>query len=156
MFGKHKGQIVERVVRQSGYTITRIAAQLGVSRNTLYNKFESPSLSFEFIRKVGGIISYDFSRDFPEIKREAGESGEGSSSYTARREFELSGFMREYFALSRQHRSLLEFLVKLANENELVAIKREISRFVEASDWSALQKDFEDSPSSPVRDGPEP
>ncbi|MEM7383168.1 MAG: helix-turn-helix domain-containing protein [Bacteroidota bacterium] len=156
MSEKHKGQIVERVVRQSGYTITKIAVQLGVSRNTLYNKFENPSLSFEFIRKVGEIISYDFSRDFPDMQREAGEGGEGIGSYTARREFELSGFMREYFALSRQHRSLLEFLVKLANENELVAIKREISRFVEVSDWVALQKDFGDSPSSPVRDGLEP
>lgn len=138
---KHKGQIVERVSRQSGYTITKIAARLKISRNTLYNKFSNPNLSPEFIKKVGKIINHDFSVEFTDMKREVEEGREKTSPYTAKGGIEISRLMKEYFALSKKHRSLLELLVKLANEDDIAAIKKEISRFLEANDWASLQKD---------------
>ena len=151
---KHKGQIVERIVRQSGYTLTRLATRLNISRNTLYNKFNNPNLSFDFIMKVGEIISYDFSIDFPEMKREPEEIGADGGQYETNKEFEYVGFMKEYFALAKQHRSLLEFLVKLANNNELKAVKEEIRRFVEASKDALLRSDSKEGSLSPIGDEP--
>lgn len=141
---KHKGQTVERIVRQNGYTLTRLAKRLNISRNTLYNKFNNPNLSFDFIMKVGEVISYDFSLDFPEMKREPKEIGADDSQYAIKKDLEYAGFMKEYFALANQHRSLLEFLVKLANDNEIKAIKEEIGRFVEASKRTLLRSDSEE------------
>ena len=67
---KHKGQIVEKIVRRSGYSITKLAKKLQISRNTLYNRFANPNLGYSFIMDVGSIIHYDFTIDFPEIKVE--------------------------------------------------------------------------------------
>ena len=151
---KHKGQVVERIVRQNGYTLTRLAKRLNISRNTLYNKFSTPNLSFDFIRKVGEIISYDFSIDFPEMKREPEEIGLDGGQYETNKEFGYVGFMKEYFALAKQHRSLLEFLVKLANNNELKAVKEEIRRFVEASEDALLRSDSKEGSLPPIDDEP--
>ena len=91
---KHKGQTVERIVRQNGYTLTRLAKRLNISRNTLYNKFNNPNLSFDFIMKVGEVISYDFSLDFPEMKREPKEIGADGSQYAIKKDLEYAGFMK--------------------------------------------------------------
>ena len=151
---KHKGQIVERIVREGGYTLTRLAKRLNISRNTLYNKFNNPNLSFDFIRKVGEIISFDFSIEFPEMKRETKEAGADGDQYVPKKDFEYVGFMKEYFALAKQHRSLLEFLVKLANNNELKAVKEEIRRFVEASKDALLRSDSKEGSLSPIGEEP--
>ncbi|MEL6152980.1 MAG: hypothetical protein AAFQ78_03035, partial [Bacteroidota bacterium] len=65
---QHRGEIVETIVRRSGYSIKSLAQKLRVSRNTIYNKFREQDLSYEFIANVGDVIHYDFTTDFPEIK----------------------------------------------------------------------------------------
>lgn len=155
MLIKHKGQTVERIVRQSGRSLTWIAGQLKISRNTLYNRFNSPNLSFDFINKVGEIIRYDFAIEFPEMKKEVGDAGEQKSQYGAKKDFDYAKYMKEYFTLANQHRKLLEFLVKIANNNELKEIKDEIGRFVETSEPAFSQEKPEESPLSFMDDQPE-
>jgi hypothetical protein len=65
---QHKGEIVEKAVRQSGIPLTKLVARLGKSRKWIYNAFENPQLSFDVIIEIGKIIHYDFSQDFKELK----------------------------------------------------------------------------------------
>ena len=65
---QHRGEILEAVIRKSGYSIKVLAKRLGVSRNTIYNKFKEYDLSYDFIVRVGDIIRYDFTYEYPEIK----------------------------------------------------------------------------------------
>ena len=149
---KHKGQTVERVVRQSGHSITGVAERLRISRNTLYNKFSNPNLSFDFIMRVGEIINYDFAADFPEMKREAEEISEDKKGrYVDREDSEYARFMKKHVLLANKYCRLLELLVKLSNENEHVSIKKDIAQFVEESKSALLreesEEDFSDSTS---------
>ncbi|MFN7095896.1 MAG: helix-turn-helix domain-containing protein [Burkholderiales bacterium] len=128
---KHKGQIVERAVRKSGYSLTKLAKSLGISRNTLYNRFDNPNLGYRFIIDVGNIIHYDFTLDFPEIRNEAEMLGESSVRSIDRGAAELLRVEGKYIRLLEKYTKLLGILVRLSNENELPALKREITEFIE-------------------------
>ena len=66
---QHKGEIVEKAVRQSGLPLTQLAPRIGKSRRWLYNAFENPNLSIEHILIIGKIIHYDFSDEILELQR---------------------------------------------------------------------------------------
>jgi hypothetical protein len=66
---QHKGEIVERAVRQSGIPIAKIAKRIGKSRKWMYNAFANPQLSIDYILSIGKIIGHDFSKDLDDIKR---------------------------------------------------------------------------------------
>ena len=63
----HKGEIIEKAVRNSGMSITNLAKRLGKSRRHIYNIFDNPSVSWETIMQIGKIINYDFTKDFTDI-----------------------------------------------------------------------------------------
>ncbi len=66
---QHKGEIVEKAVRQSGLPLTQLAKRMGKSRRWLYNAFDNPSLSIEHILQIGSIIHYNFSNDVHDLQR---------------------------------------------------------------------------------------
>ncbi len=128
---QHRGQTVEKIVRRSGYSLTKLAKTLAISRNTLYNKFDNPDLGYSFIVEIGNIIHYDFSVDFPEIKNEvelASDIHLGSIDRTA---VELLKIEEKYIRLLEKYTKLLGILVRLSNEFELHALKKVILEFME-------------------------
>jgi transcriptional regulator with XRE-family HTH domain len=120
----HRGEIVEKILRKSGYSLTKIAKQLGISRNTLYNKFENANLSYHFIMKVGKIVYYDFTIDFPEIKEEVDLLDKTQIP-------EQVGIGGKYIHLLEKYNSLLAVLVETANNNKLPDLHREIKQMLE-------------------------
>ena len=67
MAKQHRGEVVKEAVLNSGLTFTGLRKKLGISRPTLYRRFEEPNLSFEFIEKVGALIRHDFAQEFREL-----------------------------------------------------------------------------------------
>jgi transcriptional regulator with XRE-family HTH domain len=119
----HRGEIVEKIVRKSGYSLSKLAEKLEISRNTLYNRFKSANLSYRFIQDVGGVLNYDFSLDFPEMPK--GEQAIGDKNNM------LKQLENKYSILLEKHSKLLEILVKLANQTENHSLKQEINKFME-------------------------
>jgi hypothetical protein len=77
---KH-GEIVELVVRKNHLSISELSRQLNVSRRCLYNWFTQKDLSPETIKKIGDVLKYDFSREFPDLKlKKNGFTGDHSLS----------------------------------------------------------------------------
>ena len=66
---QHKGEIVEKAVRQSGLPLTQLAKRLGKSRRWLYNAFDTPTLSIEHILNIGKVIHYDFTDEILDLQR---------------------------------------------------------------------------------------
>jgi len=129
----HRGHIVEKIVRKSGYSLTKLAEKLGISRNTLYNRFDNANLGYRFIMDVGNIIHYDFTLDFPEMKKESNLAGDYSMS-VPKREDKAADLWRiegKYTHLLEKYTKLLGILVKIANENELHTLKKEIVNLLE-------------------------
>ncbi|WP_454802282.1 hypothetical protein [Mucilaginibacter phyllosphaerae] len=64
---KHRGQIVEYLVRKKGINISELPDKLRVNRRTLYNWFAHPLLKPEVIIRIGIVIKHNFSIEFPEL-----------------------------------------------------------------------------------------
>lgn len=66
---QHKGKILERAVRESGIPLTKLTKRINKSRRWIYNAFENPNLSIEYVIEIGEIIHYDFSEVLSELKK---------------------------------------------------------------------------------------
>ncbi len=128
---QHRGQIVEKIIRRSGYPISRLASKLGISRNTLYNKFENPNLGYRFIIDVGNTIHHDFTVEFPNIKAELEKLGDTPIERLDRETVEILRAESKYIHLLEKYTKLLSILAKLANSNTLPTLKKEIREFIE-------------------------
>ena len=64
---KHRGQIVEYLVRKKGINISVLADNLRVNRRTLYNWFANPLLKPDVIFRIGIVITHNFSAEFPDL-----------------------------------------------------------------------------------------
>lgn len=58
---KHKGELLNSVVRSNGITITALTAKVGIDRSTFYNHIKDPFLPYEDIAKYGAFLNHDFS-----------------------------------------------------------------------------------------------
>ena len=63
----HKGQIIEKAVRTSGFSVTELAKRLKKSRRYVYNVFEKQDVSTDVLVQIGKIIHYDFSIDLKDL-----------------------------------------------------------------------------------------
>jgi len=66
---QHKGEIVEKAVRESGYPITRLAKKLGKTARWMYFLFNNPNAPVNYILEIGEAIHYDFSDEIEELKK---------------------------------------------------------------------------------------
>ena len=66
------GQIVERVVRRNKVSISELARRMRVNRRSVYNWFDQKTLKIDIICRIGHVLNYDFSADFPEAFGERG------------------------------------------------------------------------------------
>lgn len=64
---QHRGEIVERAIRKSGYPISEIARKLGKSRRWMYLMFDNSQVDIESIISIGKIIHHDFSNEIREL-----------------------------------------------------------------------------------------
>jgi hypothetical protein len=81
MAKQHRGEVVKEAVLKSGLTLTSLRQKLGISRPTLYRRFEEPNLSFEFIEQVGVLIRHDFAQEFRELAPPIAAVAEPAASY---------------------------------------------------------------------------
>lgn len=62
-----RGEIVKKVVQESGFSVTRLAEKIKISRAQLYLDFANPEMSFDRILAIGKVLKHDFSQNFKEI-----------------------------------------------------------------------------------------
>jgi predicted DNA-binding transcriptional regulator AlpA len=121
----HRGEIIKEAVKTSGIAVGVVAEKMGISRKTLYNKFKESAIPYSFILRLGEIIHYDFSKEFPHlnksIKKETlpqapanlqlsfnGEPQEAPKPTTPKEcETELLQLQRKYIALLEKFNELL-------------------------------------------------
>ena len=63
----HHGQIVERIIRRNGHSISELARLAKVNRRSVYNWFNQRNLKPEIIFRIGCVLNYDFSSEFPNL-----------------------------------------------------------------------------------------
>lgn len=63
----HHGATAERLIRQSGYSLTRIAQELGIGRNTLYRRFEDALWSQELRLRLSAFLQTPFDLSLQDV-----------------------------------------------------------------------------------------
>ena len=100
---QHKGEIVEKAIRESGYSITKVVEKLGKSRRWIYHLFQNPNAPIDFIIDIGKIIHHDFYSEIDELKPAVGNlMSNGAPGESA--EFWKS----KYYKLMEDHHELLK------------------------------------------------
>lgn len=65
---KHKGELLDSIVRNSGMTIKAVAKAAGYDRTSYYNHILEPQLPYKIISRYGEALRHDFSNEYPEEK----------------------------------------------------------------------------------------
>jgi len=103
----HKGEIVEKAVRVSGIKLTELAKKMKLSRRHLYNLFEEPNLSVEYIYKIGKIIHYDFTNEIGSyLKNSDSDIIENTSDAPIPYGNETEYWKNKYFGLLEKYNEL--------------------------------------------------
>jgi hypothetical protein len=101
---KHRGEIVEKAVRESGFPIAELARRRKKSRRHIYNLFENHQFSFDEIFQIVKIIHVDFSKLFTEVSNKNEFVEEPATAYE-----DLEPCWKEkYNVLLEKHNTLLE------------------------------------------------
>lgn len=108
---QHKGEIVEKAIRESGYSLTHMAKKLNRSRRWMYLLFENPNVSLDLIIQIGKIIHYDFSDEIKELKKYKLQDpeqfvNESAANYKKTSE-ESEHWKNKYLELLEKHNQLL-------------------------------------------------
>jgi hypothetical protein len=121
---KHRGEILENLIRKSPYSITILANKLGISRTTLYNKFKEPNLDYDFMLLVGDVLHYDVSSVIPELDTRV--------VFSLHQQYQRVRILeKQYVDLLERYKNLLIFLTKVAHQHGLSLVKQQIDRLAE-------------------------
>jgi len=104
----HRGELIEKAIRESGYSITAVAQRLGKSRRWMYFLFENPNVPLDLVLQIGKILYYDFSEVIPEIsprKNSVADSHEHSN-----RADEIAFWKNKYYQLVDEHLEVVKQL----------------------------------------------
>jgi transcriptional regulator with XRE-family HTH domain len=107
------GQIVERVVRRNKVSISELARRMQVNRRSVYNWFDQKSLKIDIICKIGHVLNYDFSADFPEAFGEHSSSSienlESNDVNELKQPNSVHYWMVKYISLLEKYNKLLSY-----------------------------------------------
>jgi ABC-type dipeptide/oligopeptide/nickel transport system ATPase component len=108
---EHRGEIIEKAIRNSGIPLTSIARKVGKSRQWVYLLFQNPNVSLNVVIQIGKIIYHDFSG---EIKGLSAETSHLNDPFGQKFNEEQS-WKEKYFLLMEEHLKLLKKLSKESN-----------------------------------------
>ena len=65
---RHRGQLIQKAIDESGIPVKEVARRINKSRTTLYNYYSKPDLSIEIVYAIGKAIHRDFSAEISDLK----------------------------------------------------------------------------------------
>lgn len=106
---QHKGAILEKAVRASGMSLASLTKKLNRSRRWIYDAFENPNLSIDYILEIGKVIHHDFTDDIDELKKYRSMAHETGNSFIDKKPEDTVMFWKEkYMGLLEKYNGLLE------------------------------------------------
>ncbi|MFP5470047.1 MAG: helix-turn-helix domain-containing protein [Bacteroidia bacterium] len=102
---QHRGEIIEKAVRQSGISITKLAQRLGKSRRTIYNIFQDKDVPVDLIVEISRIINYNFEKEIHNFAQKGRHFYEVQTT-------DADYWKNKYLNLLEEHNELLKKFAK--------------------------------------------
>lgn len=116
----NRGEILEKIFKASGFTLTELSKRVSYDRTTVYRHFAKPDLEFSILLKYGKALNHDFTVEFPELLSYFGTIEEPMNAYTpqtlaeALKERDL--WKDKYIKLLEKHNSLILKTYKISED----------------------------------------
>ena len=104
---QHRGEIIRKVIYNSGYTVTEIAAGIGKSRRWMYLMFENSNVSLDIVLQIGKIIHYDFTEEIKEFSPSQ-KNIEKSTLNSKKESSDAEYWKNKYLKLLEEYNELLK------------------------------------------------
>ena len=101
---EHRGEIIEKAIRNSGMPLTSVARKIGKSRQWIYLLFQNPNVSLNIVVKIGKIIYYDFSTDIKDLTLNRISFEEPNEEKNKKEE----SWKEKYYLLMEEHLQLIK------------------------------------------------
>lgn len=101
----HRGQIVKKAVVNSGIKISELSRKINKSRRFIYIMFDTELMPIHYVKQIGEVINYDFSKEITEIHNI--ENSEGHQDY----------WKDKYISLLEEHKELYILYLKKREGN---------------------------------------
>ncbi len=101
---EHRGEIIEKAIRNSGIPLTAIARRIGKSRQWIYLLFQNPNVPLHIVVQIGKIIYYDFNEEINGLS--AGNYNLINSQHELSKEEE--SWKEKYYKLMEEYLKLLK------------------------------------------------
>lgn len=105
----HQGESLQESIKQSGYSISKLVQELGITRPTMYRKFRDETLDEGFVKRVFDIIGRNvtpdtvYSSSAPDVGLSPGVTIPVSSPPNT-----LDEYAKTLISLQQKHIKLLE------------------------------------------------
>jgi len=113
---KHRGQIVEKAVKESNFSITEVAKHCKVSRMTVYRFFEYADLNWDRIVEIYRLLGRSVHADFPNAPGASVTQSASDPDTNYASKSQLEQCHQELIALQRDYTRLLTEYYKLKEQ----------------------------------------
>jgi hypothetical protein len=108
---EHRGEIIEKAIRNSGIPLTSIARRIGKSRQWIYLLFQNPNVPLHIVVQIGKIIYYDFKDEIQGLSQGKHNLNDNQDEKSKEAEF----WKERYYQLMEEHLKLLKKQSKESN-----------------------------------------
>lgn len=115
---EHYGEIVEKIIRRNGYSISDLARIMNVNRRSIYSWFKQPRLKTEIIFKIGCALKRDLSTEFPDLfssndfQNPFNDKEDGYTVLSADEQVKVNYWKDKYIDLLEQYNASLSLVLE--------------------------------------------
>jgi len=107
----NRGEVLEKVFKTSGFSLTELSKRVDYDRTTVYRHFAKPDLDFSILIRYGKALNHDFTIEFPELESYFSHTEEPIHAYTpqtvAEALKERDHWKDKYIKLLEKHNALI-------------------------------------------------
>jgi predicted transcriptional regulator len=121
----HHGEAVMSAIKKVRFSMDVLADKMNMGRTTLYRQLKNPDFSLADMVKIGKIIGYDFSKQFPEIITMQLMMDEPETPYY------LTDNAKTHAKLEQAREKVIEMAEKNMNlQDDLIAMYKEMNEML--------------------------